>query len=189
MSNAFSQTANVSPVGDRVETIDAIALRKLLETESVSLVDVREPGEHAREHIVGSLLHPLSRFDAATVRSLPAPIALYCASGNRSAQAAQQLGAIGAIGETRMYQLRGGIAAWKQAGFNTEIDTKAPLPMMRQVQIVAGSLVLTGTLLAAFVSPWFLLLTGFVGSGLIFAGATGFCGMAKLLAKLPYNQV
>lgn len=168
------------------QTIDAVALRQILESETVSLVDVREAGEHARERIVGSALHPLSNFDASAVRALPEPIVLYCASGNRSSQAAQKLGT---IGDRRIYHLRDGIAGWKQAGYKTEIDLRAPLPMMRQVQIVAGSLVLTGTLLAAFVSPWFLILTGFVGSGLIFAGATGFCGMAKLLAMLPYNQV
>lgn len=169
-----------------VQTIDAIALRQILESEMVSLVDVREAGEHARERIVGSKLHPLSSFDADAVRALPEPIVLYCASGNRSNQAAHK---IGTISDRRIYQLQDGIAGWKQAGYNTEIDRRAPLPMMRQVQIVAGSLVLAGTLLAAFVSPWFLMLTGFVGSGLIFAGVTGFCGMANLLAMLPYNRV
>jgi len=56
------------------------------------------------------------------------------------------------------------------------------------VQIVAGSLVLTGTLLGAFVSPKYLLLSGFVGGGLVFSGATNTCMMARLLSKLPYNQ-
>lgn len=183
------QASNPVQSSDTITTIDAIALRQLLESETVSLVDVREAGEHARERITGSRLHPLSRFDADTVRDLPEPIVLYCASGNRTMQAAKQIGEIGAIGDRRIYQLRDGISGWKQAGYRTEIDTRAPLPMMRQVQIIAGSLVLTGTLLAALVSPWFLLLTGFVGSGLLFAGATGFCGMAKLLAMLPYNRV
>jgi hypothetical protein len=41
---------------------------------------------------------------------------------------------------------------------------------MRQVQITAGSLILVGTLLGAFVSPWWLILSGFVGAGLVFAG-------------------
>jgi F0F1-type ATP synthase assembly protein I len=59
---------------------------------------------------------------------------------------------------------------------------------MRQVQIVAGTLVVTGTLLGAFVSPWFLILSGFVGSGLVFAGVSNTCALAMLLAKLPYNQ-
>jgi rhodanese-related sulfurtransferase len=59
---------------------------------------------------------------------------------------------------------------------------------MRQVQIVAGSLVLTGTLLGVFVAPGFLFLSGFVGAGLMFAGISNTCMMAELLGKLPYNQ-
>ena len=59
---------------------------------------------------------------------------------------------------------------------------------MRQVQIVAGSLVLTGVVLGALVSPGFYALSGFVGAGLLFAGASGFCGMARLLAFMPWNR-
>ena len=58
------------------------------------------------------------------------------------------------------------------------------MSLQRQVQIVAGSFVLLGTLLGAVVSPWFLVLSGFVGAGLAFAGITNTCGMAMLLAKL-----
>jgi rhodanese-related sulfurtransferase len=60
--------------------------------------------------------------------------------------------------------------------------------MFRQVQIAAGSLVFLGTSLGAFVSPWFLILSAFVGAGLVFAGVTNTCAMAMLLAKLPYNR-
>ena len=60
--------------------------------------------------------------------------------------------------------------------------------MFRQVQIVAGSLVFLGTSLGVLISPWFLMLSGFVGMGLVFSGVTNTCGMAMLLAKLPYNQ-
>jgi rhodanese-related sulfurtransferase len=86
------------------------------------------------------------------------------------------------------YVLEGGIDAWIAAGLPTEHDRKAPLEIMRQVQIVAGMLVLAGVALGATVSPGFLLLSGFVGAGLTFAGATGFCGMARLLALAPWNR-
>jgi hypothetical protein len=56
------------------------------------------------------------------------------------------------------------------------------------VQIVAGSLALAGALLAWLVSPWFMMLSGFVGAGLMFAGLSDTCMMAMLLAKLPYNR-
>ena len=69
-----------------------------------------------------------------------------------------------------------------------EYNPNAPISLLRQVQIVAGALILLGTVLGAAASPWFLLLSGFVGAGLMFAGITNTCGMATLLAKLPYNR-
>ena len=53
---------------------------------------------------------------------------------------------------------------------------------------MAGFLVFIGTILGVFVSPSFLIISGFVGAGLVFAGVTGTCAMGNLLAKLPYNQ-
>jgi len=47
---------------------------------------------------------------------------------------------------------------------------------------------LLGVLLGVTVSPWFLLIPGFMGGGLLFAGASGTCAMATLLGKLPYNR-
>ena len=64
----------------------------------------------------------------------------------------------------------------------------APLPLMRQVQITAGSLVLLGLTLATFVAPAWILLSWFAGAGLVFAGFSGFCGLALLLARLPWNR-
>lgn len=59
---------------------------------------------------------------------------------------------------------------------------------MRQVQIAAGLLILCGVVLGYSVSGGFFLLSGFVGAGLLFAGVTGFCGMARLLRVMPWNR-
>jgi hypothetical protein len=59
----------------------------------------------------------------------------------------------------------------------------------RQVRIAAGFLVLAGSALAYFVSPYWIALSALVGAGLVFAGITDTCGMAMLLARLPWNQV
>jgi hypothetical protein len=48
-------------------------------------------------------------------------------------------------------------------------------------------MVLTGVGLGLVVSPWFLALAAFFGAGLTFAGATGTCGLALVLMKLPWN--
>ncbi len=62
------------------------------------------------------------------------------------------------------------------------------LPLERQVLAIAGSLVLTGVILSLLVHPYFIALSAFVGAGLMVAGLTGFCGMALLLARAPWNQ-
>ena len=59
---------------------------------------------------------------------------------------------------------------------------------MRQVQITAGSMVVLGIVLALLVSPWFMALSAFVGAGLAFAGLSGTCAMASLLAQMPWNK-
>lgn len=59
---------------------------------------------------------------------------------------------------------------------------------MRQVQIVAGALVLLGALLAWSVDPAFLALSAAVGGGLAFAGISGSCLMARILGHMPWNR-
>ncbi|HEV2321796.1 MAG TPA: DUF2892 domain-containing protein, partial [Gammaproteobacteria bacterium] len=48
----------------------------------------------------------------------------------------------------------------------------------------AGTMVLLSLILAMWVSPYWLWLTAFVGANLLQASFTGFCPLAKLLAKL-----
>ena len=153
------------------------------------LVDICSPDEHKREHIQNALNLPLDSLATADKTPLKdaKTLIFHCLSGVRTQNAASQLEAL--LGENQEgFKLEGGLKAWKDAGLATQFDAKQPLPLMRQVQIAAGSLVLIGTLLG-FVNKWFLLLSAFVGCGLIFAGITGFCGMALLLAKMPWNKV
>jgi rhodanese-related sulfurtransferase len=166
------------------EDIEPNALRQRLAAPDILLVDVREADEFAREHIADAASMPLSTFDPA---QLPRDrrIIVSCASGRRSQQAAEQLGA---AGFSNVANLQGGLAAWKLAGLPTSVDRRQPISLMRQVQITAGTLVVLGTVLGALVSAWFLLLPGIVGGGLLIAGATGSCLMAHMLSKLPYNR-
>jgi rhodanese-related sulfurtransferase len=167
-----------------IRSIDPREAKRLID-DGALLVDVREPDEHARERIYGARLVPLSRFPATLVRQDGPPVIFHCRSGSRTAAAVEQLAAAtGADG----YMLGGGIAAWKAAGLPVLRDHRKPIEMMRQVQIVAGSLVLIGVGLGATVDPKFYALSGFVGAGLVFAGATGTCGMARLLALAPWNK-
>lgn len=81
-----------------------------LQDEGVRIVDVRTAAEYAAGHIPGAENVPLSSFSTESEAWDPSePIALYCATGSRSAEAAQMLTARGF--ET-VYDLSGGIVAW-----------------------------------------------------------------------------
>ena len=76
----------------------------------------------------------------------------------------------------------------EKAGLPITKSDRAPIELQRQVMIVAGSLVLLGALLATLVWPIFIAIPIFVGGGLLFAGLSGFCGMARILMKAPWNR-
>ena len=151
------------------------------------LIDIREADEHARERIPGARHHALSRMDAESpARSGDEVLVFHCRSGARTRGHAARLSAAAATCEA--YILDGGLNAWKKAGLPVALDRSQPIDIIRQVQIAAGSLVLMGILLGTFVAPGFYALSAFVGAGLMFAGISGFCGMAHLLALMPWNR-
>ncbi len=171
---------------DRLNTVRAETLKQWMDQGTVTLVDVREPNEYAKAHIPGAILLPLSRFDPAKIPSDPnRQVVLYCRSGSRSARAAEQLFL---AGYTEVTHLGCGIGDWKEKGFEIATEKADRISLMRQVQLVTGLLILLGTGLGATVSPWFFALDGFVGTGLLLAGLTDICLMARLLSALPYNQ-
>jgi rhodanese-related sulfurtransferase len=150
------------------------------------LIDIREPDEFARRHVPGAVSLPLSRFDLKPLPVLPGTAVVFtCKTGMRTGGNAARLAAPVA-GEA--FVLAGGVDAWAAAGLPVTENAQAPLEMNRQVQIGAGSLVLAGALLGWLVDPAFHALSAFVGAGLVFAGVSGFCGMAKVLALLPWNR-
>lgn len=148
------------------------------------LIDIREADEHARERIPAAENTPLSRLSQLDASQAPAVI-FHCRSGNRTSANAARLAQ---AAECPTYVLEGGIDAWRKAGLPVTVDRRQPLELMRQVQLVAGGLVLLGVILGFLVAPAFFGIAAFVGAGLMTAGATGWCGMARLLAHMPWNQ-
>lgn len=154
------------------------ALRRFEEGHSV-LVDVREDDEVAAASIPGALHIPLGELDRRA-GEIPKdkPVYFICRSGNRSGLACERI----ASHLPDAASVAGGIGAWEKEGGPVQVRSRA-IPLMRQVQITAGSLVILGF----FVKPlWFLVPVA--GAGLIFAGLSGFCGMALLLQKMPWNR-
>ena len=177
---------------DRGGTVDARTLHEWLEQGQAVLVDVREPFEHAAERIEGTRHVPLGKLEAESLGADAKGnrLVFHCRSGARSGKALEKCAeALGQAG-IEVYHLEGGIESWKAAGKPVVRARAAPrLDVMRQVQVTAGSLVALGVLLGVLVSPWFLVIPGFVGCGLVFAGLSGWCGMAKLLSLMPWNRI
>ena len=155
----------------------------------ITVVDVRTPGEYATGHVPGALNVPLDRIREAVtaLRTAAArgPVAVVCASGNRSDTACRTLADAGVTASS----VQGGTTAWTQAGYPADRveGERERWPMDRQVRLAAGSLVLTG-LAVGLAKPKARLLSAGVAGGLVFSAVTGTCGMAALLAKLPYNR-
>ena len=155
-------------------------------SQGAVLIDIRSPDEYARKHITGAISQPLEHLKGQT---LTHKVVIFgCLGGVRTEQNAQLLKDC-ASGCSEVYLLDGGLNAWQKANLPITQHTKVSLDLMRQVQIVAGMLILLGVILGATLSPIFYGLAGFVGAGLLFAGVTGFCGMARLLALMPWNRV
>jgi rhodanese-related sulfurtransferase len=152
------------------------------------LVDIRELEEHKRERVAGAAHAPLSKLDQIELEATPGQAVLFhCRSGARTEANAPKLA--GKLREgCHGYVIEGGLDALKRAGVPVVVDRSQPIEMFRQVQIGAGLFVLVGALLGLFVSPAFFAIPLFVGAGLMFAGITGFCGMARVLMLAPWNR-
>ncbi len=149
------------------------------------MIDVRSADEYAAGHIPGAMNVPLDEIEnRLDDLSRLGPVLVVCQSGQRAEMACTLIGAR----HPGLRLLQGGTDAWVQAGGPLVSTRKARWSLERQVRLGAGLLVFAGVLLGVFVNPWWLILPGFVGAGLTFSGITGFCGMAKVLALMPWNR-
>jgi hypothetical protein len=85
--------------------------------------------------------------------------------------------------------IEGGMDAWIRVGLPTTQMTVSSWSLERQVRFVAGLLVVCGTVGVLVWGRGWLVVTGFVGAGLTFAGLTDTCLMGRLLARMPWNRL
>ena len=170
-----------------IKTVDSATLKRWLDNNEAVLIDVREPAENQAESIAGATLLPLA--DVAK-QALPETsgkkLVIHCRSGKRGGDACKKL--LAEDPNLEIYNLEGGISAWTEGGYNVQKSKGFFLPLDQQVQLTIGLCVLTGSLLTYFVNPLFAIFTAFFGVGLTFAGLTGFCGLAMIMAKMTWNQ-
>ena len=170
---------------EMIKTINPKDAKEKIDSKSAILVDVREDFEHKAENIDGAKLHPLSEISLSKIAHNNLPIILHCRSGKRSQDACKKI--LSEDPSIQIYSLDGGIEAWKNAGFSVNKSISI-IPIERQAQIGAGILTLLGVLLGTFVNNIFYVIPAFTGSGLIFAGVTGWCGLGIFLSKMPWNK-
>ncbi len=160
--------------------------KKIKEGKDVQILDVREVFEYEGKRIKSAILAPLSRFNESSgVFDRNRHSYIICQTGKRAEQFASRLLE---DGYENISVVEGGLKAWIDAGYPIEEGENKLWSLERQVRFVAGSLVLLGVVLSLVLNPAFLILSGVVGAGLVFAAMTDTCGMAMLLARMPWNK-
>ncbi|MCA9188535.1 MAG: rhodanese-like domain-containing protein [Pirellulaceae bacterium] len=168
-----------------VEKLGALACQ-----QEVELLDVRTPVEFREVHAVCARNVPLDELEPHAIMrqrngSAAKPLYVICKSGARGMQACRRFWD---AGYTNVINVEGGTLAWDAAGLPV-VRGKEAISLERQVRIAAGGLVLLSSLLAMISSPYWAGLSAFVGAGVAFAGLTEWCGMALLLARMPWNKI
>lgn len=164
-------------------------LKEWLDKGEAVIIDVREPAEYESEHIAGAISVPLGGVCCAKLPDAKGKkLVVQCHLGGRSRTACEKL--VSENSGQEVWNLEGGITAWKQAGFQVEKSEggRCVLPISQQMQLIVGTGVLAGVLLGANGFPLFLYLAGFFGAGLIFAGLTGICPLMCILSHMPWNK-
>lgn len=165
-----------------------ITLKQLddLQNSSIKpqLIDVRNPGEFAAGHIPGAINIPMDQIESRLEDLHEEDVVLVCQSGRRAGMTCELIQAH----HPKIKVLEGGTVAWQEAQRSIVSSTQTRWSLDRQVRLGAGLMVLIGVTLGFLVHPGWFGLAAFVGTGLTFAGLTDICGMAFLLAKLPWNK-
>ena len=175
-----------------MSTIPTISVDQLADQRQrfgVDVIDVRTPVEFREVHLEIARNVPFDSLDPTAVMNERSasdePLYVICRGGIRGGVACQKF--LDA-GYTNVVNVEGGTQAWLKAGLPV-VHSKKGISLERQVRIAAGLLVLLGAVLGFFWNIYFIGLSAFVGAGLVFAGVTDTCGMAMILAKMPWNQV
>ncbi len=177
----------------QIDTISPLHLHAMsVESKKINLIDVRTAAEYRAGHVAGAKLIPLEELNADIVAETELhsgadyeqPVYLTCHTGHRAEQAAQRLID---VGYQNVALLEGGTLAWQKAGLPVNRCGNA-ISLERQVQITIGVLLVLKVIFGFTVHELFFAAIPFIGAGLIFAGISNWCGLARLIAVMPWNQ-
>ena len=165
---------------------------RLNDDRNTTVIDVRSPAEYRAGHIPGARLLPVELLEAgklADVVNLTEfragnPLYLTCYAGKRAEKAAE---IFRDAGVEHLTLVQGGTEAWQKAGLPVN-KCDSTLSLERQVQIAVGSLLILKVFFGFTVHELFFVAAAAIGAGLITAGITRWCGMAQLMARMPWNR-
>lgn len=170
------------------KTVTPHDLRVALEQEpKTQVADVRESPEIAADGFIeGAVPAPLST-DARAAHLFDAqkPVYLLCRSGARAEKAAALLKKRG-FADLRV--VAGGMEAWQDAGYEVLRRGAGVWSLERQVRFTVAVVLLVSSVLGRLWHPGFYALVPLVGAGLLYSAVSNTCGMAAVLAKLPWNS-
>lgn len=165
---------------------------RLNEAPPPVIVDVRPAGEYVAGHVPGAVSVPLDELTPARIgqvvgapdAGITRPLHLTCQTGVRARQAAERLAAAGL---NDLVLLQGGTAAWERAGLPLRRLGRG-ISLERQVQITIGAVLILKVIFGFTVHEAFFAVGLLIGIGLIVTGTSRCCGLARLLARLPWNR-
>lgn len=173
-----------------MNTITASEFAKIIKSQStIDLIDVRTPAEFASLHVENAVNCPLGSLNAKSIQSgrkavNSEPIYVICRSGARGEKACELLCADGI---KNVVNIQGGTLACAAIGIPV-VRGRKTLALNCQVQLIAGTSILIGSILAYFASPLWGAIPLAMGLGLVHSGLTDTCGMGAMLSKMPWNQ-
>lgn len=154
--------------------------------KDVDFINVCTQAEYQEKHIKGvrsvpldTLQNHLSEFTGKRA------VYVHCQGGSRGRKATQLLEELGVTAD--LVNLEGGLMAWSSANLPTESFTHR-MPLMRQVMLTAGIIIVASITLTLTVDPAFIFIALFIGAGEMFSGITGWCGLSLLLERMPWNK-
>lgn len=174
------------------QTINVTDAVSLIKNGEAILIDVREADEFKNEHIAYALSVPLSSLEGG-FQMLDIPkektILFQCLKGSRGQIACERIEGLGSC-QNKIINIEGGIEAWKERGFPIiSAASSAPqISIFRQVQMIAGLLIALFVLIGFAGITLTFVLAGVIGAALFIAGLTGWCGLALVLNKMPWNK-
>lgn len=171
------------------QVIDPSSLYSMFQNgQKVCLIDVRTPAEYREAHVEFAECLPLDKLTSEAIQKKGvnrSPLYVICKSGSRARNACMKLIENGI---ENVAMLDGGTDAWISAGLPVVRGEKKAMPIERQVRLIIGIIIMIGSLLTAFVHPFYIGIPLFMSAGLIFSAITDFCGFALILGKCPWNR-